>query len=239
VNESDALIAQRTKRSRLSLLNGFELIVDDQAVPVVTGSQRLLALLALSAVWMTRAEVVSTLWPNKDRARGFANLRSAHWRLPPSARDVVTVANDRLALDPAVICDVIDLREQIDQLTTEGNDDPTNLTVGDLTANLLPSWYEDWVQTAREELDRLRVGALEVLCEQLTARGRFGEAIEAGLSAVTSEPLRESAHKVLISAHLAEGNRSEARRHYSLYEELLHQELGVVPGPELQRLVSG
>jgi DNA-binding SARP family transcriptional activator len=239
VNESDALIAQRTKRSRLSLLNGFELIVDDQAVPVVTGSQRLLALLALSAVWMTRAEVVSSLWPNKDRARGFANLRSAHWRLPPAARDVVTVADDRLALDPWVTCDVIDLRQQIAQLTIEDDHDLPDLTVRDLTANLLPSWYEDWVHTAREELDRLRIGALEVLCEQFTAQARFGEAIEAGLSAVTSEPLRESAHKALIFAHLAEGNRSEARRHFALYEELLHQELGVVPGPDLQRLVSG
>ena len=238
VDESDALVAQGASRSRLSLLGGFELVIDRQIVPIVTGSQRLLAVLALSADGMTRADVVTTLWPNKDRARGFANLRSAHWRLPSEARNVVAVSGDRLMLEPAVQCDVIELRQRIAGLTA-GLADSATLSVADLTANLLPSWYEDWIIAEREQLDQLRVRALELLCEQLTAQGRFGEAIEAGLTAVTSEPLRESAHKVLIAAHLAEGNRSEARRHYELYEQLLHQELGVVPGPDLQRLVSG
>jgi DNA-binding SARP family transcriptional activator len=238
VTESDALIAQGSKRSRLSLLGGFELVIDGQIVPIVTGSQRLLAVLALSTNGMTRADVVSTLWPNKDRARGFANLRSAHWRLPAEARHVVAISGERLLLDPAAECDVIELRKRVAGLTA-GAANSLTLTVTELTANLLPSWYEDWIIAEREQLDQLRVRALEVLCEQLTAQGRFGEAIEAGLTAVTSEPLRESAHKVLIAAHLAEGNRSEARRHYELYEQLLHQELGVAPGPDLQRLVSG
>lgn len=240
MNESDALIAQGSDSCRLSLLRGFELVIDGQVVPIVAGSQRLLAVLALSGDGMTRADVVSTLWPNKDRPRGFANLRSAHWRLPPEARDVVAVSGDRFMLDPAVECDVIELRQRIARLTAGDADvDSAILSVTDLTTNLLPSWYEDWIIAEREQLDQLRVRALEALCEQLTARGRFGEAVEAGLTAVTSEPLRESAHRVLITAHLAEGNRSEARRHYELYEQLLQQELGAVPGPDLQRLVSG
>jgi DNA-binding SARP family transcriptional activator len=240
VNESDALIAQGSHCSRLALLDGFELVIDGQVVPIVAGSQRLMAVLALSGEGMTRADVVATLWANKDRARGFANLRSAHWRLPREARDLVAVSGDRLMLNPAVECDVVELRQRIARLIAgDGDTDSDSLSVADLTANLLPSWYEDWIIAEREHIDQLRVRALEVLCELLTAQGRFGEAIEAGLTAVTSGPLRESAHKVLITAHLAEGNRSEARRHYELYEQLLYQELGVVPGPDLQRLVSG
>jgi DNA-binding SARP family transcriptional activator len=239
VDELEAPLEQESTRCRLLMLNGFELAIDDQVVEVVSGSQRLLALLALAGVSMTRTEVVNNLWPNKDRARGFANLRSSHWRLPPKARELVTVADDRLSIASSVTCDVSEMRRQVAWLLTCDRTQPPNLTVTELIAPLLPFWYEDWVQTAREELDRMRVRALEVLCEQFTAQGRFGEAIEAGLSAVTSEPLRESAHKVLITAHLAEGNRSEAHRHYALYEELLDQELGVAPSPDLQRLVSG
>lgn len=239
VDESDAPIAQRSERTEIMLLDGFEFLVGGEAVEIVAGSQRLLALLALSADSMSRAEVVNTLWPNKDRTRGFANLRSAHWRLPRAAREIVVVSGDRLALDSAVMCDVTELRRRIAHLSAGvDHNDPRALTAKDLTANLLPAWYEDWVEVEREQLDRLRVRALEVLCERYTAQGRFGEAIEAGLSAVRSEPLRESAHTVLITAHLAEGNRSEARRHYALYENLLRQELGVEPSPELQRLVS-
>jgi len=47
--------------------------------------------------------------------------------------------------------------------------------------------------------------------------------------AVHAEPLRESAQRALIDAHLGEGNLIEARRSYSLYEKLLMRELAVSP----------
>jgi DNA-binding SARP family transcriptional activator len=169
----------------------------------------------------------------------FANLRSAVWRPPADARGAVNVVGDRLSLDPSVSCDVIELRERISRLTGGGEiSDGDDLDVTHLIGDLLPSWYEDWVFAERERLRHSRIRALEVLCQRLTALGRFGEAVEAGLAAVTAEPLRESAHRVLISAHMAEGNRSEARRQYELYVKLLHQDLGVSPSLELRLLVS-
>ena len=59
--------------------------------------------------------------------------------------------------------------------------------------------------------------------ERLTAARRFGPALEAALAAVAGEPLRESAHRVLIKAHLAEGNVSEAIRQYHFYRTLLQR----------------
>jgi DNA-binding SARP family transcriptional activator len=99
---------------------------------------------------------------------------------------------------------------------------------------LLPACYDEWVLTERERFRQLRLHALEALCDRLTARGRYGEAIDAGLAAVCAEPLRESGHRAVIKAHLAEGNNAEARRQYETYRKVLRDELGVEPSPGLR-----
>ncbi len=67
---------------------------------------------------------------------------------------------------------------------------------------------------------------------------RFGEAIEAGLAAMKSEPLRESAHRALVRAHLAEGNPNEALAQYRRFKELLHDELRLAPSPKMEALIA-
>ncbi|HEX2156656.1 MAG TPA: bacterial transcriptional activator domain-containing protein, partial [Actinomycetes bacterium] len=107
-----------------------------------------------------------------------------------------------------------------------------------LAGDLLPDWYEDWVVLERERLRQLRLHALEALCARLTGAGRFGAAVQAGLAAVAGEPLRESAHRTLIRAHLAEGNPGEAVRQYHLYRRLLTDELAIEPSPAIRGLVQ-
>ncbi|MDP9399167.1 MAG: bacterial transcriptional activator domain-containing protein, partial [Actinomycetota bacterium] len=60
----------------------------------------------------------------------------------------------------------------------------------------------------------------------------------AGLAAVQSEPLRESAHRRVIEVHLAEGNLGEALRQYQTYRRLVADELGLPPSPAIRRLVA-
>jgi DNA-binding SARP family transcriptional activator len=102
---------------------------------------------------------------------------------------------------------------------------------------ILPDWYDDWLVIERERFRQLRVHALERLCDRLTAAGRFAEAVDAGLAAVESEPLRESAHRALIRTHLAEGNACEALRQYRAFRELLRRELGLRPSELMEALV--
>jgi hypothetical protein len=54
---------------------------------------------------------------------------------------------------------------------------------------------------------------------------------------VSADPLRETANRILVEAHLAEGNLVEARRSYARYRDLIGRELGVEPGHELTSLV--
>ena len=80
---------------------------------------------------------------------------------------------------------------------------------------------------------------LEALCERLAEGGDYAGAIEAGLAAVRDEPLRESSHRALIRAHLAEGNSSEALRQYGIFRGMLRNELGLDPSPRMEALLLG
>jgi len=62
----------------------------------------------------------------------------------------------------------------------------------------------------RERYHELRLRALKALCDRELRAGRLPQAVAAGLEAVRAEPLRDSARRALIRAHLAEGNNAEA-----------------------------
>ena len=222
----------------LRLLKGFQLEWTDREVDLPLSSQRVLAFLALQIRPQTRSYVAATLWVNFDEQRARASLRSALWRINRCGHQVVAADAWTLRLMPDI---VVDLRESIRsaQKVLRGDAAGDDVRVDELIAgDLLPGWYDDWVLAEREHFRQLRLHALEKLCEQLTDEGRFGEAVEAGVAAVSAEPLRESAHRVLIRAYLKEGNRGEALRQYEACRQVLRRELDIGPSPVTQALLS-
>lgn len=103
--------------------------------------------------------------------------------------------------------------------------------------NLLPGWYDDWVIFERERIRQRLLHALEALSRRLIEVGRCAEALDAAISAVGVDPLRESANRILIEAHLAEGNVVEACRTYKRYRDTVRCELGVEPSQQLTDLM--
>jgi DNA-binding SARP family transcriptional activator len=60
---------------------------------------------------------------------------------------------------------------------------------------------------------------------------------DAALAALRADDLRESAHRIVIKIHLAEGNLVEARRAYGTCRTLLVHALGIEPSPMTSRLL--
>jgi DNA-binding SARP family transcriptional activator len=150
---------------------------------------------------------------------------------------VVATASD-LALAGDVVVDVDEAAAAARRaLSHEGERDDLDRLC--LVGDLLPGWYDDWLLIDRERFRQLRVHALESLCDDCACAGDFAAAAAAGLAAVAAEPLRESAHRILIRAHLAEGNVGEAIRQYAIYRDLLRAELGIEPSGQLKELVAG
>ncbi len=224
---------------RLSLLGAFDLRVDGEAVPLPMNGQRVLAFLALQGTMLLRAFVAGSLWLDSTDDRAGASLRSALWRLNRPGHRLVEATGERLRLSPEVSVDVDVAVAQAQRLLDPTDAEcPSPREVLMLTGDVLPDWYEDWVAVERERFRQLRVHALECLCERLTEHERFGEAIDAGLAATKTEPLRESAHRALMRVHIAEGNISEALEHYRRFRRLLHRELGLAPSPRMEQLVG-
>jgi DNA-binding SARP family transcriptional activator len=224
---------------RLRLLSGFHLTYHQEPVVLPMSAQRVLAFLALSDRPMLRVYVAGTLWPDTAEEQARADLRSALWRLHRPGHHVIKGVGDHLQLHPDMAVDLHEMTDEVrrvrDDCQMEWATVDVDLTL--LCGNLLPGWYDEWVVVERERLRQIRLHALEVICAQLTAAGRFGQAVEAGLAAVAGEPLRESAHYVLIKAHLAQGNRAEAIRQFRSHRDLLYAELGVTPSTGLEQLV--
>ena len=222
---------------RLTLLGAFDLSVGGESITLPMNGQRVLVFLALHGRSLLRPFVAGSLWLDSPEDRAAGSLRSALWRLNRRHRFIET-NGERLHLAADVAVDVDAASAQAHRLldpTESGCPSPQGLL---LSRDLLPDWYDDWVAVERERFRQLRVHALERLCDRLVEANRFGEAIEAGLAAMKSEPLRESAHRALVRAHLAEGNRNEALTQYRRFRALLNDELGLEPSPEMEELVA-
>jgi DNA-binding SARP family transcriptional activator len=224
----------------VSLLGSFDLAVGSDPVPLPVGSKRLLAFLALRGRAVMRTAVAGTLWPDVAEPHALASLRSALSRLGVVARWAVHADGDEMSLTPAVRVDLADARALAHRLLALAPLQSGDLSAGAIAAlsgDLLPDWYEDWAVLEAEEWRQLRLHALEALGNRLLLERRFGEAAGAALAATRTEPLRETAHALLIRVHLAEENQDEALAAFDRYAVLLRAELGLKPTPLLRALV--
>jgi DNA-binding SARP family transcriptional activator len=223
---------------KLHLLEGFALQSAGSHVDVPVGAQRLLAFLALRGP-AHRCVVAGTLWPEVPEAQALASLRTGIWRLNRILPDVVSIDGVRLVLTATLS---VDSREQeifATRLMRDHEDEEwirrgiDSLRQGEL----LPGWYDDWVVLERERLNQLRLHALEHTAAWLTRRRELETALQLALEAVRVEPLRETAHAVLMSVYLAEGNVSDAIHQHEFFRDLLMRELGIEPSPALRLLI--
>jgi DNA-binding SARP family transcriptional activator len=225
----------------LNLLHDFELCRAGQLVTMSPSAQRLVSFVALQDRPVRRAQVSSALWMDASEDRASASLRSTLWRIPaPDGVDVVTASNTHVWLNPHI---EVDYRRTI--ADAHGVFDGPTETMIDVARelrsygeDLLPGWYDDWVVMERERFRQLRLHALDRLGTVLCDRGRYSDAMQLGLAALHSEPLHESAYRLIVRIHIEQGNVAEAVRVYRNYERTLAAELGAVPSKAMRAMVS-
>jgi DNA-binding SARP family transcriptional activator len=227
----------------MSLLGGFDLHVGDAPVSVPLGSKRLLAFVALHCrAAVPRALIAGRLWPHASEESAYTNLRAALSRLRGTGRQALHVCPSEVRLAREISVDLHHTRSLAQHIL-----DPriptedlrlTTATVDQLSADLLPGWYDDWALMEAENWRQLRLHALEALAENFIDTDQLAGAVTAAQTAVRADPLRESSHAVLIRAHLAENNPAQALHEFTHYTQLLDEELGLRPTPRLHHLVS-
>jgi DNA-binding SARP family transcriptional activator len=238
MNDADGPVGSHHPVS-LHLLDGFELRAGDSRLDVPAPARRLLAYLAVRRRPLGRAHVAGVLWPDTTDSRAKALLRTAVWRLQSVAPDTVVVTPTTIAIAPHVAIDIA-LMERTASALRSGDPslDPADVEPSRLAGELLPELWDDWTVFERERLRQTSIHALELLSQRLTDGGDHGRAVLAALTAVEMEPLRETANRRLVLAHLAEGNVAEAARSYRRYAGVLKDELGIEPQASFTALLE-
>lgn len=223
----------------MHLLGRFRVVEDGVAVELPASTHRLVAFLALQEHPVGRAYLSACLWLDKSEQRAAANLRSVLWRLRQLPVPLVRVSTSGVALEDGVDVDTAQWTATVLSLVDEDREvDIDGIAVADLSAELLPAWYDDFVELERERFRQMRLHALESFSRRLSARGRYAEALDAALAAVAADPLRESAHRAVMAVHLDEGNASEALRQYRALADVLGRQLGIRPSSRSRDLVA-
>src|SRR4029077_9004388 len=205
--DHDLMQAASTERqATVKLLGGFEFRRGDEAVPLPLSVQRVVAFLALHEGPLQRVHVAGALWIDSTEEHANARLRTGLWPGQQVRPTLVSRTSTHLALGDDIPVDAGEIASLAQRILGGAPADVEDISRLAATRELLPDWYDDWVIIERERLRQLCLHALEQVSTDATADGRYAQATEAGLGAVALEPLRESAHRVVIEAYLAEGN---------------------------------
>ena len=226
-------------RPALRLLGDFQLLVGEQSVELPSYAQRVLGFLAVQGSSARREALAGNLWPWTTQARAHASLRTALWRIRQAHPALVVASHDTVRLHEELEVDVhVTIQRARELFEADAHADAASVPLQLFQSDLLPYWDDDWVLLERERVRQLRIHALESLARRSIAGGHFVAAIEAAYAAIAAEPLRESARRVLIEAHLAEGNPTEALVQLIGYRRLLEEECSLAPSKELEALVE-
>ncbi|MFQ5689901.1 MAG: BTAD domain-containing putative transcriptional regulator [Gemmatimonadota bacterium] len=200
----------------------------------------LLALLARSPDGsLSRDKLMGCLWPENEatRARHLLNVAVHVLRKELGEAALLSLGDDlRLATD-AVHVDVEEFEEALRRGEAE-------VAVALYPGPFLDGFYlsespefEKWVDGERASLARLSAEALEGLAAEAEARGHALTAAERWRTLVAEDPYNTRFVLRLMAALEAAGDRGNAIQAARAHEDLLRDELGAEPDPELAELV--
>jgi predicted ATPase/DNA-binding SARP family transcriptional activator len=232
------------------LLGPLEVEVSGELVRFEGGKQRrLFAMLALRSPDAVSAdELVEALWGERTRdgviqalQKQISRLRQRLGKHGLSVR--YQPAGYCLDVDPQVV-DCRRFEELLRRARSALSGDDPGTAVGDLQA-ALGLWrgeplaefrFDDFAQQEIARLQKLRLEAIEERLAAELARGG-GEGLVGELGALVAEhPLRERLRGQLMVALYRAGRQAEALETMRAGRQLLVDELGIEPGPELRQL---
>ena len=201
-------------------------------VKLTLPARRIIAFLAIHDDPVSRSYAAARLWPDITDNDSRSNLRRSLWQVPDGW---VTSYGEDVALNADVD---FPRARRIAAGALAG--EPLNLDhIRVLSEDLLPGWHEEWATVEQDSFRMLRLQALEAACRSMTGAGDYALATQAGLAALSAEPLCESAADALIGAYLGQGNRYAAARLFREFCGQLARELGVAPNAGMvQRLAA-
>lgn len=223
---------------RVSLLGTFALTEDGVSRAIPKAARRLVALLALHRRGLSRSRAAALLTPHLEPDSAAGSLRATLARLRATGLHLLAPEEGSLRLADDVSVDAWEQEALAVQLASDAAELPDAIEIDELVVELLPGWDDDWVLFERARLQDLFLHALEAHARRLAAQGTEVAALSAAYEVLRADPLRESAARLLVEMHLAEGNHAQAVRAYLDFRQRVRAALGVEPSGAMRALVA-
>jgi predicted ATPase/DNA-binding SARP family transcriptional activator len=243
-----ALIRLTVRRGRgnvsqqsITLLGSFQVQRDGVAVTRFHGDKvrALLAYLALESDRPhARAALAGLLWPEQPDAQALRNLTQALVRLREAlgdGDDPLHITRQAVHWRPAVAeVDVVEFARLARSSETADLVRAAALYRGEFLAGFALTGceaFEEWLLLTREQLAQQALAVLHRLAGQHLAASRYAHAAEAARRQLVLDPWREDAHRQLMQALAASGDRAAALAAYTRCCQVLAEQLGAEPDP--------
>lgn len=221
---------------KLKLLGGWEVNFRGSSPLVGCRQQRLIAALAIYGR-RSRNALSGLLWPDCTEARAMGSLRAAVYTVSHRLPGLLEIRGRDLDLGDAVDVDLHHVRSALKSVSSAPAD-MACWSASPLDVELLPGWYDEWVLEEQERLRRRYLNAAEYLAELALHRGDYHHAVYIGQIVFDLDPLRESAVRIIVEAHLATGNHATAVQILQQYMGRLDAELQIGPSQRLLALIN-
>ncbi|MFH1277599.1 MAG: BTAD domain-containing putative transcriptional regulator [Candidatus Eisenbacteria bacterium] len=207
--------------------------------------------------WVPRDQLIETLWPDGDPAKGTNNFRQTIHLLRRVLRSggedaksspYILVHNEscRLEAGEGARYDVAEFEETI-RLAEESRRSSVPEEANRLLRRaieiyrgpfLAESPYEEFAADDRERLRDLFLRGLERLVSTLFEETRWEEAAAYARRGLAEDPYEEEFHFHLAAAHERLGHKQEALAAYHRYEEMMIRELDLLPSERMKKLAD-
>ncbi len=219
------------------VLGQFDVRVDGDSAEIPSRpAQSLLAYLMLNAGAAQRREKLAGLfWADAAEANARSNLRHALWRIRQAietdGREYIFADNISITFNGAA-----DYWLDAAALTRGDSTDDLIQSLSLYQGELLPGFYEEWVDAERERLNAMFEHRAQTLLDRLTADERWRDVLHWSEKWIAQGHAPEPAYRALMLAHHHLDDRLGVASAYQRCVDALHNELNIEPSEQTRSL---
>ena len=221
----------------VTLLGNFQITIDNQPLDIIDSAkmQSLLVYLFFHPfIPLSRRQIAYRLWPDSSESQAMANLRHLLFSLRrayPRLDQILEIQSHSIQLHSNLNyqLDVQEFEKSASQLNSRPE---LQKAVRIYCGDLLPGFYDDWIQEQRNRLHSLYVQTLERLVQLFEQARDYPNAVHWAQRMIENEPFEEKNYRHAMTLYALNNDRAAAISVYHRCVEFLRQELDVEPARE-------